>query len=40
MSANGAGERAAMPVEFTIDGRPVTGAAGEPILQVAKRHGI
>ena len=40
MSANGADERAAMPVEFTIDGKPVTGRAGEPILQVAKRHGI
>ena len=29
-----------MPVEFTIDGKPVTGSAGEPILQVARRHGI
>jgi len=40
MSANGAMERAAMPVEFTIDGKPVTGTVGESILQVAKRHGI
>jgi formate dehydrogenase major subunit len=40
MSASGAAERAAMPVEFTIDGRPVTGQAGEPILEVARRHGI
>ena len=33
-------ELAAMPVEFTLNGRPVVAEAGETIIQAAKRYGI
>ncbi len=40
MTAMSKDERAAMPVEFKLDGRDVVGHAGETILQAARRYGI
>jgi formate dehydrogenase major subunit len=40
MTAMGKDERAAMPVEFKLNGRDVAGHAGETILQAARRYGV
>jgi len=40
MTAMSAGERAAMPVEFTLDGKAVSAHPGETILQAARRQGV
>ncbi|HXF67191.1 MAG TPA: formate dehydrogenase subunit alpha [Burkholderiales bacterium] len=40
MTAMSKEERAAMPVEFKLNGRDVVGYAGETIIQAAKRYGV
>src|SRR3954451_23525971 len=33
-------ELAAMPIEFTLNGKPVVADPNETIIQAAKRHGV
>ncbi len=40
MTATSSDERAAMPIEFTLDTRAVSAAPGETLLQVARRVGV
>jgi formate dehydrogenase major subunit len=40
MTAMTKDERAAMPVEFRLNGRDVVGTTGETLIQTAKRYGV
>ncbi|MGZ8153935.1 MAG: formate dehydrogenase subunit alpha [Burkholderiales bacterium] len=40
MTALSKSELAHMPVEFTLNGKPVAAEPGETIIQAAKRHGV
>ena len=40
MTAMSKDERAAMPVEFKLNGKDVVAHGGETILKAAQRHGV